>query len=386
MTKTLQSNKYFDIIQKFEIRSDLFAYARGKPLYGWIDAGSRSNGYSDGDLNEQPAYIIEDILREEIHTERDLKTDSTGDWATSTKSYFECAELLSSQDDFYNGAYVTLIGPGYVTRSLIEDYDGANKHIYLADLLGSLGTGDNFYITNINCNIDETSFDAVGNTTNGTRDNWIFSRSITARQTARQILGDLLFESQLILVKSGGEYKLFPNDSGSSSGTLSKPLISGGVPMIRCYLSPVQDLFSHFVLNYAVDPATGQATKRLFCNKLDSSSALGSSYETKCANVESNYRTVNKFEYEAKFIYDETTAGELLKLLVNWYTFRHLNIDYSGDIENHIQYEPGSTVLVNYSNMIPTGLNNSASFIILNKEIITNKRQGYVKLNLTQRA
>ncbi len=44
----------------------MFVSGKGREYGSWIDADSRTNGYNQGDLIENPVYIIEDILRNEL--------------------------------------------------------------------------------------------------------------------------------------------------------------------------------------------------------------------------------------------------------------------------------------------------------------------------------
>lgn len=52
-----------------------FAYGAGRMFGKWIDDNSRDNGYDQGDLIQNPIYIIESILRDELFVERDRKSD-----------------------------------------------------------------------------------------------------------------------------------------------------------------------------------------------------------------------------------------------------------------------------------------------------------------------
>ena len=56
-TKTLNTPSAIDY---------LYFSGTGREFGSWIDADSRNNGYNEGDLIENPVYIIEDILRTEL--------------------------------------------------------------------------------------------------------------------------------------------------------------------------------------------------------------------------------------------------------------------------------------------------------------------------------
>ena len=59
-------------------------------------------------------------------------------------------------------------------------------------------------------------------------------------------------------------------------------------------------------------------------------------------------------------------------------------MSYTGDIKNHIKYEIGDVVLINYSKVLPTNKNNSAKFQIMGKTINLAKGQGFVNFTLIE--
>ena len=64
-----------------------------------------------------------------------------------------------------------------------------------------------------------------------------------------------------------------------------------------------------------------------------------------------------------------TTMHSIAKLLITFYTRLRFFVDWHGDFKNHMTYEIGDQVKINYSGAIPTGLNNSAFFLITDKQI-----------------
>lgn len=48
----------------WDITANVFANVKGRKFGAWVDADSRNNGYNSGDLIQQPAYILESILRD----------------------------------------------------------------------------------------------------------------------------------------------------------------------------------------------------------------------------------------------------------------------------------------------------------------------------------
>ena len=47
-----------------QLGDNVYGEAKGRKFGAWIDADSRNNGYNQNDLIENPAYIIESILRD----------------------------------------------------------------------------------------------------------------------------------------------------------------------------------------------------------------------------------------------------------------------------------------------------------------------------------
>lgn len=63
--KITRKSTFFDETSPKEVNV-LYINAKGRKFGSWIDANSRNNGYNQGDLIENPVYIIEDILRSEM--------------------------------------------------------------------------------------------------------------------------------------------------------------------------------------------------------------------------------------------------------------------------------------------------------------------------------
>ena len=366
------NNNYF--------RGDAFAHLKGRLFGSWVTAGARSNGYATTDYIDNPAYAIESIIRDEVHVERDLTITGGVVGITDIIS----TNLINESDDFYNGAYYHNVDTDQ--SRLISDYTGSTKELILASGDGSAAVGNHFYLTNIQCDISIATFDAIGNTTNGTRKDWVFAKSINAKVNARDILEQLCFESHCMLFKSYKSYKLIALDTGASIATFATPLKETGNPKMAVRLTPLESVFTDFTLFYGYDYGKGDYSKKAFCNRYGSSDAtnLGATYKTKCENAEKNYLQKSKWEYSADWIYDDNTAAYFLQKIIRDFTIQRLQVQYFGNIESHIQYELGDLVKINYNYMIPTGKNNSAIFMINGKTIIPDAHNPAVKFNLIE--
>ena len=85
-------------------RIRIFAECTGRKYGSWIDDGGRSNSYNEGDLIENPAFIIESILRDELglaNSEIDTSNfDSAGGKLESWDMALSLTELINSDKLF----------------------------------------------------------------------------------------------------------------------------------------------------------------------------------------------------------------------------------------------------------------------------------------------
>ena len=128
--------------------------------------------------------------------------------------------------------------------------------------------------------------------------------------------------------------------------------------MMEVRLSSLLNVYTDFALNYSYNYATGEYADRIVHNKKGGD--LTSTYTTLCSDAEDNYLFNRKLEYNTNWIYDDTTAQYLLQKLISWHTKQRLIVEYWGDVKNHIKYELGDKVKINYSDMLPTGISSLA--------------------------
>jgi len=358
--------------------ANAFAQVKGRMFDYWIDdiAGSaRSNGYSQNELIENPAYIIESILRDEVFTERGLKVDDFDDGGATIviDGTTSNRALISDVKDFYN--YAIYKCPNTGNSAVIADYDGDTKTLTIDPADGDVDDGMNVVISNIQGHnkIDHTSFDKVGNTTNGLRNGWKFAKSIGERRSSNEILLELCTDSFCILVTSQGKYKLIALDAEAGSvDTWSAPLIQGA-PLVGVGLTTIENVYSSFVINYGYNYASQKFEGRLFVNPSGGYSGVDSGEITACYNAMKNHKSNKELTINSFWIYDETTAKALMTKVVNWFTFQHTVVSWAGDFKNYVKYEIGDQVKINFSSMIPASKNNGTKFMIFQKDMdLTN--------------
>lgn len=406
--------------------------------------------YNNGDLIQQPAYVIESLIRDEIHTERDLVIDaiSTANITfdgTDAVNNPNGVKLKVTVDDFYNNSY--LVNVTRSERYLVSDYVGSTRTLTLNSTPSGWADGDKCYLKNVNCTIDTDTFDAVGagqvesgtttstssgkliqtgqnflttvlagmrvfNSTDntysyvksvdsntqltlmddimasgetysiyGVRNGWLFDRSLTSKQSSQQILEQLAFESHCMLYKAVSGYKLIPLEGGHTVGTLDTPLYQNGKVLISTELTSLLNIYTDFTLNYGYNYAKRIYTKQVIVNSRSVSDSSLDDLRADCESAEQNYKVNRKWEYNSDWIQDDTTAINFIRLIVESLTYQRMIVNWTGDISNHIQYEIGDRVLIDYDYMMPTGKNNSTIFLITGLKIDAGKKK--VQLQLT---
>ena len=372
-----------------------FASIKGRMFGGWVDlhnGTSRDNGYDIGDLIENPAYIIESLLRDENFVERDLTITSTA----SAGVEIVVNGLLSSVDDYYNNAYYYNATTKWV--AMIDDYVGTSKTLNLSvEPDSGASTSDNIFILNIQGDkkIDITSFDLIGNTTNGTRKDWKFAREFTTKENIRNILDELCFESHCELVESINPdtginlFKLYAIEP-STGDTWTNPAYSGGLEQVTAQLTPLESVFTQFRLRYFYDYGKGDFIKEIYVDKNSyptSATILSATEQTLCANAETNYGVSKLFEYSSMNIYEDATAERLLQKKIEWFTKQRLLVRYLTPIVGNsdwVKYEIGDQVKLNFSKSIPSTLNNSAMFMITGKAMQPALSGGQIQWELIE--
>lgn len=356
----LPTGKTRDLTKSYEtnISYKSFGFTNGMMFNGWVD--SRTNGYNVGDLIRNPAYIAESILRDWVFRENDLTITTV-----SSTTQFVITNLLNASDDYYNNAEIF-----NVTRNesdLISDYTGSTKTITTTNTHASWSGSDKLYVSNIQgTRINTTSFDVIGNTTNGTRDDWYFDFPIYQSQNASALLSAIAFESHCAIVESAGQFRMIALDSDSIA-TWTNPMNINGVPGLSAGYLDTGSLYTDFTFNYGYSVPQERFTQKLFCSPAGLSSGITSGYSTLCQTTRANYKVERKFNYDSYLIQDETTAILLFQRLMTYLTTLKHYITFYASPKTHIQYEVGDIVKINNSALMPSGLNNSAKYMIVNK-------------------
>jgi hypothetical protein len=208
----------------------------------------------------------------------------------------------------------------------------------------------------------------------GKRKGWLLGKCFTEQQDSRTVLKQLMYETHCILTKSYDKLRIIDLQNGNTVGTLTTPARQNGRPLVSAQLTPRENIFTQFTLNYDWDYSSQTYRKKISVSKNSSSNAYLSDLETVCAAAEADYKVKNLFEYSADYIHDDDTANMFLECLVNWFTYQRLIVYWTGDVKNHILYEKGDRVKIDFNYMMPVGVNNLSQFMIVNKTIDLKKK------------
>lgn len=283
----------------------------------------------------------------------------------------------------------------HIMTSVAQNYEIYRDQLTFGSSIGNISSYP-LYLTNVLAGgkrgIDITSFDAIGNTTNGSRNGWVFRNSLTDQMPLNLILQDLLFESFLLLDRrldvDGNEYYyLYALDEGTSVGTFSNPLSIDGMPQISWALSSLEGIYNRFDIGFQFDYGANTYRDRYQVSKDKTSDTtyLGATYQSLCREAEKKYRVNRTFTYDSRWIGSHYgTKVEFTRKLIKWFTQRKMIVTYAGSIQSHIQYTIGDQVLINYPDLIPTGKNNSTKFMIVGKEIIPDRLNPYILFKLVE--
>jgi len=381
---------------------------------------SRSNTYTTSDVIYNPAFVIESYLRDEVLTERKL----TITYVSGTD--YRASDLKYETDDYYNGAYFHNVTQDWV--ALITDYVGATKQLVMTaggtiavndkcflsnvqanidtDVFDSIGagivdsgtttsaaslkliqTGQNFLTTvKVGMLVENTTTPAISYVKavdsdtqltlddnimasgeayeiKGVRHGWTFNKVIRERVSSIDELNVMLHDAHLGLFKSYNTYKLFSVGDGTIKGTLNNPL-KNPQPMVSYSLTPLDNIYTDFTLNYAYNYAKGIYEKKMYVNSRVASIGYLTSYITVCADAEKEYRVSNKWGYSSDYIYDDDTAKLFLEQKIQWHSIQRLQVEYYGDMKEHIKYECGDKIILDYAKTTPIGINGFGVFII----------------------
>ncbi len=264
------------------------------------------------------------------------------------------------------GAWGADLSPSKATSELIE----APQHIIDSIFQDELG------ITSIDAaSIDTTTVDRAVAT-------WKFARSLTSADNSLSVIRSICEESALLSMRTstGIERLVALSNAASPSTTITSSDIAldGVKPLCIKYQTSLDGIANEFYLNYNYNYIKGVYDDQLFCkaytdspndtNLADDSRSnddgYGATYQALCLSSQTLYNKVIKWEFNADWIRNATTAEAFIKVMMNWLTYRRWIFDATLIYNtNTLTLELGDKVLINHS-LLPTGVSNTRQFIV----------------------
>jgi len=389
----------------------------------------RYNGYAADDLIQSGGLIVESLIRDWIHVELDLeitsKTDTThfivtglkveindyyndaiivnvtrggrvgiSDYVGSTKTLILSSAMatwdagdkvflkninVSIDTDSIDRVSAKAIETGTTTATtslkLVDSAQNFTSTVLPGMLAKNLTDGTESIIQAVDSNTTLSLTENIFTSGEsyeilGTRGDFILGRCLVEQENSSSILDKLLYEIDCTLFQVGlGQYRLISLGGGVIQGTLDTPLVFSGKASVTSRLTPLSNIFTDFTLNYDYNYMSKTYKKKLRVNKNTSSDSTLDDLMVSCADAEKEYKINQKWEYNADWIKDDTTALRFLRRKINWHTTQRVYLTWTGDIAGHIKYEKGDYVKIDCSKELPSGINNSSIFMITGKTI-----------------
>lgn len=232
--------------------------------------------------------------------------------------------------------------------------------------------------------IAETKFDSALSL----KANWNFARQITEPQKVKDLLRELCYESGLAqLTRYDGLESISRIDYESSAVTLttSSYLMKGNNTTFKIDKVPLRDVYSEFILYYQENYGSGNFDRVVYVKNPQSAeydakhtnlTADGSTYWGYCSDAYANYKTVNRWEYKAKWIRETATAERFLKFMIAKLTRRPYIVEFETTL-NHIDLELMDTRKFAHA-LLPAAVDSTNLFKLY--EIETNPNTNTLRL------
>jgi hypothetical protein len=225
--------------------------------------------------------------------------------------------------------------------------------------------------------IDTTSFDVVGNTTNGMRKDYVMARSLTAQDNSLNYIQGLVQECGIVSHKNSQNKEcLTAIDYNTPTITLTTADVAkepGEPPLIRIRKTPLSDIRNEFYLNYKYNYTTGSFDKQLFIasasdnltdNTRDNTDGLGASYQALCTGSQTRYNKIERWTFDANWIRADATAELFIKFMANWLTDRKYQIAATLNYtSNSLKLELADSVLWTHD-LLPAAISTTNAFMV----------------------
>lgn len=390
---------------------------KGRTFGYWIGEDSRNSAitaFSYGNTILNPAYVIESLIRDELHAEHHLTLKMSGvtTGTSATVVVYGCKQLTTNAYvDAWYSHYDALGGAlnSHGSRVTASSYSSSTEETTLTLSAAVHRNASSFdlpaKLTDVrgtNPNIDTDSFDDVAQSfslddivtgTSGAYTSLPVNHVINQQAEVQTVISGILLDHFMFLYKDFDTYYLSPlvKDTDFLEGTFSSPLYSDGVPQVKYSLSPLDIVYDKFKFNYAYDYGKGEFKRSITINPRETNfTTIASGYEDAltdaCADVKSTYggRVSQEMTVDLISAKDEEAAYFFIKNFVPFFTQQKMIVTYKADMIGTASYKPGDQVKINVPEMIPTGVNNSDHFIIFSRKVLSKNSNKYYEYKLLQ--
>jgi len=228
-------------------------------------------------------------------------------------------------------------------------------------------------------------------------------------QTIAELNKICMQSHSVLFVDFNNEWKMVSLSAGTSAMTITSGDIrsdANGRPTTginAVTLTPLSELYNEFTINYNWDNGQERFLNELYIRDdgtstvttpsfVSSPASLGG-YATLCGTSYQNYNGYkNRLIIDADWINDDATAELLLIELVTFFKDRKhvVNIETKNDFtvgasDYSLELELGDQVLINWADYLPTGVTNSALFMLFKNDFITYQNNNcYQKLSFLE--
>jgi hypothetical protein len=214
--------------------------------------------------------------------------------------------------------------------------------------------------------IDIESFDLLGNLTSGERKDWKIAGNVNSQDNSLDVIKGLCKELCIgYFCDYQNKESVVALKKKAAVKTIDRKTIQEG--KITIEFSPLDLVYNEFYVHYKKNNNdTYDSTKFITAsdNNLTSNVRAGTpdTYTGLCADSQTKYKTIKKFEIKCDWIRDDATADLLCRWLAEWFCYRHFIPKFSAGLD-HVDLELGDQIILDHT-LLPTGISAEASFMI----------------------
>jgi hypothetical protein len=229
---------------------------------------------------------------------------------------------------------------------------------------------------------DELSFTNLDlpsiNTVTIDRANWLFARSLLSQESSLEYIRSICQEAGLASIRSGAGVERLVALCNAASTTIN--LISAdfendgkGGSLAGAGLSPTENVYNEFYLNYKYNYAKGNFDLQAFCTASDDNLAdntrsnadgNGATYRALCSTSQTKINKMRPWTSDSYWIRSKAVADLFLKLMANWLAIQKWMFSatmlYTA---NTLKLEMADKIKIT-NDLLPSTVSNTRQFIV----------------------